>query len=257
MSDVLNTPRPEDRFGDIVARLEVAQKSNRGTPVYTRWVNRRVGRYLAALAFVRNWTPNQLTAASAALSYGGILSLALVRPTWWTGVVIALALAAGFALDAADGQLARLRGGGSAAGEWLDHVVDAVKTSSIHVAVLICWYRFYDLSSDGVLLIPIVFGIQSTVFYFAIMLAEQLRRSAIGLSASSAPVQHESTPVLRSLIVAPNDYGLLCWSFALVRFERPFTWIYGTLMAINVVFLFGGLGKWHRDMRAIDGGRHH
>ena len=27
------------------------------------------------------------------------------------------------------------------AGEWLDHVVDSVKTSALHLAVLIGWYR--------------------------------------------------------------------------------------------------------------------
>jgi phosphatidylglycerophosphate synthase len=127
-------------------------------------------------------------------TFGGITAIALFRPTWWLGLLIAAVLATGLALDAADGQLARLRGGGSAAGEWLDHVVDAFKVSSIHVAVLICWYRFYELPSDSHLLIPIMFGLQSTVFYFAIMLTEQLRRSATGLSPSSPPVHHQSSP---------------------------------------------------------------
>ena len=51
-------------------------------------------------------------------------------------------LVVGYAFDAADGQLARLRGGGIIAGEWLDHMVDAIKVASLHLAVLVGLYRF-------------------------------------------------------------------------------------------------------------------
>jgi len=251
MKTTADPPRPDDRLGDIVARLGSAQKSNKGAGAYARWINRRLGRYLAAFAFTKGWTPNQITAVSAGFTFGGIAAIALLRPTWWLGIMIAVTLATGYALDAADGQLARLRGGGSAAGEWLDHVVDAFKISSIHVAVLVCWYRFYELPDERYMLIPIVFGLQATVFYFAIMLTEQLRRSSVGLLPSSAPVQHEASPVLRSLLVVPNDFGLLCWSFSLLRFERAFISVYGALMAINVLFLIVACVRWYSEMRAL------
>ena len=51
-------------------------------------------------------------------------------------------LASGYVMDSVDGQLARLRGSGSLSGEYLDHTVDCVKTATLHLAVLISWYRF-------------------------------------------------------------------------------------------------------------------
>jgi phosphatidylglycerophosphate synthase len=160
-------------------------------------------------------------------------------------------MAFGFALDAADGQLARLRGGGSAAGEWLDHVIDCVKCSALHLAVLICWYRFFELVNSAVLLIPIVFALQSAVFFFAIILAEQLRRAASDIGFSARPDTHQAAPVLRSLIVLPADYGLLCLSFALLIAPAVFIWVYGLLAAANVVFLVGALPKWYREMSEL------
>jgi phosphatidylglycerophosphate synthase len=62
----------------------------------------------------------------------------------------------GYAFDAADGQLARLRGGGSLAGEWLDHMIDAAKVSSLHVAVAISVYRWFAWAI-GWVLVPLGF----------------------------------------------------------------------------------------------------
>ena len=58
-----------------------------------------------------------------------------------TGVVVSLLLILGYALDSADGQLARLLGGGTPEGEWLDHVIDSAKLATIHLAVLVSLYR--------------------------------------------------------------------------------------------------------------------
>ena len=115
-------------FREAHARLAAAQKGHaRGAPAYSVYVNRRVGRLLAAIAHARGATPDQVTGISAIHTFLaiGILALAPMHP--WTGVVVALLLALGYAWDSADGQVARLRGGGSVAGEWLDHFVDALK----------------------------------------------------------------------------------------------------------------------------------
>ena len=63
----------------------------------------------------------------------------------------------GYALDSADGQLARLRGGGSLTGEWLDHVIDSFKISTLHLAVLVMAYRFFPTPTWW-LLVPLVFS---------------------------------------------------------------------------------------------------
>ena len=92
--------------------LATAQKSNRNAPAYSRWVNRPLGRIFAATAFKLGLTPNQVTAISAVFTFAGIGVLATGTPSWWLGVLVAALLVLGYALDSADGQLARLRGGG-------------------------------------------------------------------------------------------------------------------------------------------------
>lgn len=235
---------------DVVARLAGAQKSGAGSPAYTRWVNRPLGRQIAAIAYLRDWTPNQLTVVGSTLTLAGIAGVAGIRPSVWSGLVVAGLLAIGYVLDSADGQLARLRHDGSSAGEWLDHVADSVKCATIHLAVAICWFRHYELASEWLLLVPIAFAVKQNVFYFAIMLTEQLRRmwnTTHGL-APAARTSRSST--WYSFAVLPADYGVLCLAFVLIGFHTAFGFVYGALMAANVSFLLLSLPRWYREMRS-------
>lgn len=233
-------------FTETVRRLSAAQKSSVGVSVYSRWINRPIGRYLAAAAFKLGMTPNQVTAVSAGLTVAGIVLLAVAPAAVGTGVVVSCLLALGYAVDSADGQLARLRGGGTLAGEWLDHVVDSVKLASLHVAVLIGWYRFFDISSDALLLVPLAFSFESSVFFFALILSEQLRRRATGDRSRRAP-----TSLLRSLVVLPAEYGLQCWMFVVWGVPALFVPLYSALAAVNVALLAIGLARWFREMRSL------
>ena len=124
-------------ISSAMSRLKQAQKSSKGAPIYSVAINRPVGRLFAAVAFRLGMTPNQVTAVSATFTFVGIAVLAVAPPYWWVGVLVSVLLAIGYALDSADGQLARLRGGGSLTGEWLDHIVDSAKELSLHLAVLV------------------------------------------------------------------------------------------------------------------------
>jgi phosphatidylglycerophosphate synthase len=232
-------------FTETVRRLAGAQKPPaKGSPAYSRFVNRRIGRVLAAGSYQLGLTPNQVTFISAVFSAIAIAMIALVRPTPAVAVTIALALLLGYAFDSADGQLARLRGGGSPAGEWLDHVVDSVKTSALHLAVLIGWYRHYDVDVK-VLLIPIGFTLVAAVFFFVQILTDQLRRAHP--SQAPAPADGSWKAVLRSLIVAPTDYGLLCIIFVLYAWVDGFIVIYSLMLAGTALFMVAALPKWYRE----------
>jgi phosphatidylglycerophosphate synthase len=160
------------------AQLGAAQKGRgRGAPAYSLYVNRPVGRVIAAGAYAVGLTPNQVTAVSAGLTFTGIVLLATVPPSLLLGVVVWLLLAAGYAWDSADGQVARLRGGGSLAGEWLDHVVDAAKLVSLHVAVAVGAFRFFDAPVAWIL-VPLGFAIVATVAFFGMILNDLLRARA-------------------------------------------------------------------------------
>lgn len=237
----------------VVAQLAGAQKSSKGAPAYSRFVNRPLGRQFAALAFRTGRTPNQVTVLSGLLSFAGIAVIALVSPTWWSGLLVGVLLVLGYALDAADGQLARLRGGGSYAGEWLDHMVDAAKIVSLHLAVLIGLYRFTDRAGSGWLLVPIGFTAVACVSFFGMILNDQLRR---GLAAATGvTVDRGNTSPLRSLLVIPTDYGLLCVVFLTFGLTDVFFPLYTFLAAYSALYLGAAAVKWYREMSRLTPGK--
>jgi phosphatidylglycerophosphate synthase len=237
-------------FATALRDLESAQKSPKGVSVYARYVNRPMGRFFAALSFSLGLTPNQVTLVSAAVSLAGIALVALVAPTAVTGIVVAALLVIGFALDSADGQLARLRRSGSAAGEWLDHVVDCVKHVALHLAVLIAFYRYFELSSPAWYLVPMGFLLVALTTFVGGLLTEQLKRRTVsvagGATRTTAPAARPS--MLRAVALLPADYGTLCLVFVLLGDQGPFLAAYAGLFAVNAVLLVAFLAKWYREL---------
>jgi CDP-diacylglycerol---serine O-phosphatidyltransferase len=248
------TPSVRSRPGIMptVAQLRGVGKPSNSAPLYSRLVNRPAGRYLAALAFHLGLTPNQVTAISGAVTFVGIAAVAVLRPTPSTGVLAALLLVLGYALDSSDGQLARLRGGGTLTGEWLDHMIDCAKNASVHVAVLISFYRFAEPLHWWLLALPLTFQLVVTVMFFGTVLTDQLRRShGMPLGALS-----ERPPsLLRSLAVAPADYGLLCLAFVCLGYRGAFLGVYVFLLIGSGAYLAVGLIRWRRQLAALDSRR--
>jgi phosphatidylglycerophosphate synthase len=224
------------------AALARAQKSGAGVPWYMRVVNRRLGRLIASAAAQTRATPDHLTAASFLSFLAGAGLLVGAEPGVRVAIAAMLLLQLGFALDSADGQLARLRGTGSAAGEWLDHVVDSARHLLLHVAVLIGLFRFGDVP-DAVLLLPLVFALVSSVRFFAQILAEQLARRDPGAQA-------ESVPRFGVWIQAPADTGVLNAVIVLWAWTTAFLWVYGLLAALNVLLLAATVVRRHRELTA-------
>ncbi|WP_328321182.1 CDP-alcohol phosphatidyltransferase family protein [Streptomyces sp. NBC_00388] len=233
--------------GTALLELRTAQKSAKGVSLYSRYVNRPVGRYLAAGSHAVGLTPNQVTLVSAVFSFAAVAGVALGEPSWWQGVAVWAGLAAGFAFDSADGQLARLRGSGSAAGEWLDHVVDCAKITALHAAVLIAFYRHpghFGVTDDAWLLVPLGFQFAAVVTFFGGLLTEKLTpRPAPG--APSAPSR------LRAVALLPVDHGIFCLVFLLLGAGPGFRWAYTALGAVSALFLAAFLTKWFRELSAV------
>ncbi|HYH26586.1 MAG TPA: CDP-alcohol phosphatidyltransferase family protein [Blastococcus sp.] len=234
-----------ESFSATVRRLASAQKGATGAPAYSRFVNRPLGRLLAALAYRAGLTPNAVTAISAVFTALGIALLALARPSVPMGLAVAGCLVLGYALDSADGQVARLRGGGSPAGEWLDHMVDAAKASSLHLAVLVGWYRA-DVVDGAWLLVPLGYCVVDAVTYFGTMLNEALR--AQHGAATRAQPTAERVGVGRSLLTLPTDYGLLACIFVLFGAPALFVPAYTALFLAAAGFLALASIKWFREM---------
>lgn len=238
----------ERGFRDTVRALASAQKSGAGVPAYTRYVNRPLGRVVAAVAARVRMTPDQVTAVSGSLSLAALLLLVLAAPSWPVSVLAWAAMAAGYVLDSADGQLARLTGGGTLSGEWLDHVVDAARTPAVHLAVLVGLFRFRPALPAWCLLVPLGFLLVGVVRFFALNLAEQMRRYATGRSQGTRAIS--ASPV-RSFLALPGDFGLLCLVFVVWADARVFLLLYGLLFLGNALLLIPSLRRRFAELRSL------
>lgn len=242
------------RVSDAMAQLGSAQKSSSGAAAYSRYVNRPLGRILAAVAYAVGLAPNTVTLVSAAVTYSGIAVIALVRPSVWSSIAITALLVIGYALDSADGQVARLQKRSSLNGEWLDHMADVLKIATIHTAVLISWFRFFDLPKSW-LLVPILFQVVASVFFFGIVLTDLLRRISVGTSTSTSTstsgVNRFRMSPFYSLAVIPSDYGFLCLVFLTLWSRTVFVSIYSTLAFANALILCLAGARWFRSIRSL------
>lgn len=226
---------------EIRAALLLAQKPPTGTPAYSRWINRPAARHVTAFAHRLGMTPNAATAVSAVCSATAIALLAAVRPSAVLGVAVAALLALGYIWDSVDGQLARLTATGSARGEWLDHTVDCVKTVSLHLAVLVSFYRFPEPNSP--LAVPLLYTWVSTILYFGLILTPKMRTRP----TTEPPTAGREHP-LRPWLLLPSDYGALCLVFVLFGVRPAFTVTYGAFAAVTVLLLLAAWRKWWREL---------
>jgi phosphatidylglycerophosphate synthase len=236
-------------LSDSLQCLRSAQKSSRGAPVYSLVVNRPLGRLFAALAHQAGLSPNQVSAISATCTLAGIGLLALLPPNWLTALLVTAALVAGYALDAADGQLARLRGGGTLAGEWLDHVIDSVKIATLHLAVLINIYRFFSVDPAW-LFIPLLFCATYVVHFFGMLLTDLLSRLQSSTNSAVSPNGTQSS--LMSILKLPTDYGVLCISFLLLAVPKTFLLVYTALAIAMSAYTLLVLPRWYARIDRLE-----
>lgn len=251
-------------FSDVKAKLKFAQKSGAGVPAYTRWANRGMARGVAALCASWGWSANAVSAASALTSFSGLLLLVLLPVTPLTGLLVAVLLAAGYVLDSADGQVARVTGTGSLAGEWLDHVIDAARTPAVHLFVAAGFIHLYG-GAAWQWWIPLLYCILSACHFMSQILAEQLLRDAAPRdTAPTQSVQHrpgvttpaqsgQSTPsksVPRSILMVHTDTGTLCWLFVAWGFPPVFLGLYILMFSANTLTAAVSLLRKFRTLRS-------
>lgn len=218
-------------------------KSAGGVSLYSRFVNRPVGRVLATVLCRLGVSANTITAVSAVLGAVALSVLCLRPPSATVGIIVALLLVLVFALDSADGQVARMTGTSSLSGEWFDHVVDAGKHVALHSAVLVGWFRF-DVQEGAWLALPLVFQLVTVVLFSALHTATLLKRQQPTRPAPSSG----GGSLTRGVFLLPADHGVLCWSFVLYGATTAFRWVYLVLFLLNAVILAGFLRKWFREL---------
>lgn len=223
----LRTPR----FRDALSHLSSAQKPDAGVPAYTRWVNRGLGRVVAALAAAVGLGANAVTLISAVVSVAGLVVIVAAPREIWAGVVAGPLLALGYVLDSADGQVSRLTRTSSPAGEWLDHVVDAMRTPMLHmaVAVALLWHG----SGQQFSYIPylsLAFAVVVVGQFMSQVLAKQLS-ARFGVESTSPA----SGGYGQSILLLPIDMGVMCWMFVLWGFPIAFGIVYTVVFVITLI----------------------
>lgn len=246
----MTSTRTHWRFRTALAELRAAQKSSSGAAAYSRFVNRPLGRPLAAAAASAGLTPTQVTLLSALCTFTAIGLIAATEPSALMSVAVAALLMLGYALDSADGQLARLTGTGSAAGEWLDHFFDALKAATIHLAVLISWARSDELA-PVMLAVPLVYSAVASTYFFGMIGADFLRRRAGVAAGGGTGAAYRSSP-LYALAVLPTDYGLLCLATLLLWLPVPFAAVYTLMAAATLAVLALAAVRWYRSLVALE-----
>jgi len=237
-------------FRQTVLQLSSAQKTAApGAPPYSLYVNRKAGKYVAAAAHRIGWSPNQITCVSAALTLSGVILLAAAPSSWWMGIAVWGMLALGYVFDSADGQVARLRGIGSPAGEWLDHVFDSAKLPSLHLAVLIATYRNFDLPNEAWLFIPVSFSVIASVGFFSMIIKDHLK---IIHSHEVHDTGKSKRSILKAVALLPTDYGMLCFLFVFFGSQSIFVFLYSLFFIANAGHLLLASFKWFNDMKNLE-----
>jgi phosphatidylglycerophosphate synthase len=232
------------RFSTSLSALQAAQKTPRGVSLYSTWVNRPLGRRLAAGADALSLRPNHVTCMSAACSFTAIAVLAGVRPSPASGVLASALLVLGFALDSADGQLARLRRSGSPSGEYLDHMLDCAVKCCLHIAVLIAAYR---VGERGVgLLVPVGFQIAAVLLFFGGILVAKLHEQSPRGSVARPP--RRLSRQLSSVFLLPVDHGVISLTFLLWGFFDVFQAVYLLLLVAHAAVLAAFAVAWFREL---------
>ena len=98
---------------------------------------------------------------------------------------------------------------------------------------------------------PLGFTLVAAVRFFGMILNDQLLRAA-RVADPDGPGARASVQRLRSLLVLPTDYGLLCLVFVLLGAPALFLGAYTLLLAGSAGYLALASVKWFRVMRGLD-----
>ncbi len=240
-------PEAGTTFTQRFESLRAAQKRRTGVPLYTLVVNRPVGRVIAA-ASPRAITPNHLTLIGAGFTFAAILWLLIGYSGGVAGVLIGVGLVVGFFFDSADGQLARLRNGGSASGEWLDHVIDGIRIVLMHIATLVFLLRVDVVETWVAIAMCTIFAVAASATFFAGGLFEKLTTTPPRTTVTGGSR-------LRSILMLPVDYGVICWMYLLTPTGVVFAVVYGLAAAAKVLSATSLLTKWYVTLRREDRAR--
>ena len=212
---------------------------HRGGGLYSEFVSQRAGSLLALAAYRLRLSPSAVTLAGLTVGVGSSVGL-----VWWAtssvrpGSALVAGLAAGlgwqiaYALDCADGQLARVTGRTSNAGARLDILSDVAVQISV-VAALCAVTASWTPATPAWLY---------ALFAGAWMV--NLITSVLAHGSVAASLVPSRSPLVRVAKLI-RDYGAVIGGCALVVAVRPGStvWLLAVMALVNGLFLVAGIAQ--------------
>jgi phosphatidylglycerophosphate synthase len=219
--------KPEPTAADFLA-------VNRGGGLFTETFDQRLGAVFALAAYRLGLPPTALTAANLLIGVATSVAVVLTAgpvaaghlPAWLVGVLAFLVWHVAYALDCADGQLARVAGSGSAAGARVDVLVDVAVQISLVAAV--GSVAVAQRASTPVWLVAVFASSWMVNLVTSVMAKEGTNESLV--TSSSLPVR---------VVKLIRDYGAMLFLIGLVLAVWPAgtIWVMVLFSLVNCVFL--------------------
>jgi phosphatidylglycerophosphate synthase len=223
--------RPEPTAADFLA-------VNRGGGLFTETFDQRLGAVFALAAYRLGLPPTALTAANLVLGVATSVAVVLTAgpvaaghlPAWLVGVLAFLVWHVAYALDCADGQLARVAGSGSAAGARVDVLVDVAVQISLVAAV--GSVAVAQRASTPVWLVAVFAASWMVNLVTSVMAKEGTNESLV--ASSSLPVR---------VVKLVRDYGAMLFLICLVLAVWPagMIWVMVLFSLVNCLFLVASI----------------
>lgn len=222
--------------------------ANRGGNLYTQIVSQRLGAILALTGYRLGLAPTALTLVNLVFGLGAAALIVIVTPSalagsmpWWPfAIVAAVAWQIAYALDCADGQLARAADRGSPAGARIDILCDVVTQSSFVAAVVAVAVAY---TPD----VPMWF-----VGLFSSLWMVNLVTSILATSGSNSSIVPSKNLVVE-LIKLIRDSGVIVLAMPLILIVQPqwMVWFMVFFTITNGLFLLASITFTARDALAV------
>lgn len=109
---------------------------------YHRKIILKISKVLTYIALIYKLKPNLLTTVSTCMAILGVLVIIIYQKSFYVFIVNFICLQLSFALDSADGQLARIQKDETVFGKFLDIYLDRVNNFIIFIGFGLAWVKF-------------------------------------------------------------------------------------------------------------------
>ena len=233
-----------DTFTTNYRKLYNSQKKGAGTPAYTRFVNRWLGRLLASFLASFKISPNSVSLLSGIITFiSFIMFLVIDEIKFANSLILVFFLYFAYALDSADGQLARLLNRQSKQGEWLDHTLDAIKIPLSHGVAIFFIYKHKAINVEWIIFYIIILSFASAIFLSGI-----LKSKLISKNEFLRDENNEKNSIVRSFLTLPLDFGILISLFLFSFNPNWFIIIYSIWGLIFIFYSILLLIKYWREL---------